>query len=248
MAATGGHGGRFIERAGPMRLRSAVLPVAVICAAAVAVPSPALAGTEQCTLVMPTKVVINAKIVESALRLGNNCTANSADRASWDLVHSTGKIADLDFLPEDFAAGVTYGYMEWYDVDAMGRYTSRAAGAATAADASLSQNSPVTVIKYHSRLVTKTTRNSTGGLTWAVTAQQWSGRSHAYVGRPKVTVGLFHQASGSTTWKYVKSVTTTSTGKATVTMGAPKTGLYRLVVAQTPTVWASYSTPVKGRI
>lgn len=231
-----------------MRLRSVVLPVAVACAAVLAVPSSVSAGTEQCSLVTPTKVVIDDEIVESTMRLGANCNANGADTVRWDLVNGQGKIADIDFLPEDFAAGITGGTFEWYDDDVMGRYTARAAGAKTAEGAGLTQNSPVTLVKYASRLRTATTRTSTGGLSWAVTAQQWSGRSSAYVGRPKITVGLFHRASTSSPWTYVKSVTTTSTGRATVTMGAPKSGHYRLLVAETPTVWASWSSPVKGRI
>ena len=45
----------------------------------------------------------------------------------------------------------------------------------------------------------------------------------------------------------MKSVTTSSTGRAPVTLGSPKAGNYRLMVAETPTVWASYSTAVRGR-
>jgi hypothetical protein len=91
------------------------------------------------------------------------------------------------------------------------------------------------------------TRTSTG-LSWAATATQWSGRSHKNVARPGVTVGLFHQTSSSAAWTYVKSAKTSSTGKATVSLGTAKTGNYRLMVAETPTVWASYSSPIKGRI
>jgi hypothetical protein len=96
--------------------------------------------------------------------------------------------------------------------------------------------------------VSKAARSSKGALTWTVTAQQWSGRTSSYVGRSKVNLGLFHQKNASSPWTYVKSVTTTSTGKATMTMATPKTGNYRLMVGETPTVWASYSTTIKGRV
>lgn len=230
-----------------MRLRPVVLPVAVACAAAVAVPSQAQAGTEQCSLVMPTKVVVDAEIVTSSLRLATNCTHNAADTASWDLRNSAGSIASIAFYPEDFADGLTYGYMEWYDTDAMGRYVSQPAGAAQAGGAALTQNSPATLVKYASKLATKVTRTKTG-LSWAVTASQWSGRINAWNTRARVKVGLFHRATGSTTWKYVKAVTTTSKGKATVALKSPKAGYYRLVVGETPTVWASYSTSIRGRV
>ena len=229
-----------------MRRRSVILSAAIASGVALTIPSSASAGTEQCTLIMPTKVVINAQVVHSPVRFGTNCAANAADEAWWDLNHSSGNVDSIVFFADEFAAGSSS--TEWFDFDPMGRYVIQGAGAFKADASELTQNSPVTVIKYASRLVTKTTRSSTGGLTWAVTAQQWSGRSHAYVGRPKVNVGLFYRASGSTTWTYVKSVTTTSTGKATVTMSTPKAGYYRLMVAETPTVWKSYTTPVKGRI
>ncbi len=229
-----------------MRRRSVILSAAIASGVAMTIPSSASAGTEQCTVIMPTKVVINAQVVDSPVRFGSNCATNQAVEAWWDLNHSTGNVDSIVFFDDEFAAGSSS--TEWFDLDPMGRYVIQGSGAYKADASELTQNSPVTVIKYHSRFAGGVTRSSTGGLTWSVTAQQWSGRSHAYVGRPKVNVGLFYQATRSTTWTYVKSVTTSSTGKATVTMSAPKSGTYRLKVAETPTVWASYTNAVKGRI
>jgi hypothetical protein len=231
-----------------MRLRSVVLPVVVACAAAVAVPTPAAAAPSQCSLVMPTKVVIDDDTVPTDIRLSSNCFTNGADHAYWDLLHpGSGWGGPLDFESADFASGDPDYYIEWYDDDPMGNWYLEPVEAAQADGDPLTQNSAVTKVKYASRLTTKVTRTSTR-LTWAVTATQWSGRTHGWNTRAKVTVSLFHQATGSTTWRYVKSVTTTSTGKATMVMNSPKAGNYRLVVGETPTVWASYSSPIRGRI
>lgn len=230
-----------------MRRRPLVLSLALACAAALAAPLPAAAGTERCTLVLPTKVVVDAPIVQSSLRLGEDCAAGDADSAGWQLRHGRGALLDLDFTAYDLDRGVTAGTLEWWDDDPMGRYTARPTGARTSGDAALAQNSPATLVKYASRLLTRTSRSSRGSLTWSVTAQQWSGRAHRYVGRPKVRVGLFHRAPGSATWRYVRAGTTTSTGRVTIGLAAPKAGHYRLVVAETPTIWASSSTPVAGR-
>jgi hypothetical protein len=236
-----------LESRSSVRLRPLVLATLVAYATAVAIPSPALAATTQCSLVMPTKVVLDAKTVTSTVRLGSNCSRNDADHAYWDLVHSTGKIAELDWLPEDFADGVNAASFEWYDADPKGRYTSRAVEAETTEGARLTQNSPVTLVKYASRLSTSVTRTSTR-LTWSVRATQWSGAKHAYVPRAGVNVGVFHRATPDSDWRYVKSVTTSSTGRATVNSGILKPGLYRLKVAETPTVWAAYSPGSPGRI
>ena len=45
-----------------------------------------------------------------------------------------------------------------------------------------------------------------------------------------------------------RSYLTSDTGKVSFTVNSPKAGNYRLVIAETPTVWASYSSTVKGRI
>jgi hypothetical protein len=227
-----------------MRFRRIVLPVVIAAAAAVVLPASAEAAA-QCSLVTPTKVVVDSKTEEMDFNLSASCQTNGADHAYWDLEHgSLG--GPLDFEAADIAQ--RYFYIEWYDTDAMGNWYLRPTGAATAGGTSLTQNSATIKVKYGSRFLSKVTRSSTGALTWAVTAQQWSGRAHAWVGRSKVNVGLFYLPTGSTTWKYVKSVTATSTGKATVTLGAPKSGSYRLMVAETATVWKSYTSAVKGKI
>lgn len=230
-----------------MRTLPVLLPVALAAAGVLVAPSSVAASTEQCTLVVPSKVVVKAAVTQSTVAFGANCAAHGTDVAGWDLVHGAGYVDTVVFVAEEFAAGSAP--TQWFDDDPMGRYVLEGAGAYLAdGTTTVTQNSPTTTLKYHSRFTGTTKRSSTGALTWSVTAQQWSGRSSAYVGRPKVNVGLFHQAPGSTTWKYVKSATTTSTGKATVSLSAPKSGNYRLKVAETPTVWASYTSAVRGRV
>jgi hypothetical protein len=228
-----------------MRLRSIALPVAIACATAVALPSPAQSASSQCSVVMPTKVAIGAATVTTPIRVASNCAANDVDMAHWGLEHSSGR----GYTPLDFVVSVgdTSQRLQWFDDDPMGTWTTAPEAARTAADDMLTQNRATTRIKYASRLATRVTRTSKG-LSWAVTATQWSGRSHAYVGRPRVSVGLFHKATGSTTWKYVKAVRTSTTGRAKVSLGALKPGSYRLSVAETPTVWAAYSSSVRGKI
>jgi len=228
-----------------MRFRSVVLPAVIALGAVVLAPAPAQAAA-QCALVMPTKVVVNQPTEEMDFNLSASCGTNGATQASWDLVHSTGAGGPLDFTAEHIEQ--RYFYIEWYDdEDPKGNWYLKPNGAARADGTSLTQNSAVVKVKFASKLTAKVTRTSTG-LIWAASATQWSGRSHAYVARPRVTVGLFHQARTGAAWTYVKSVTTTSTGKATVSLGTAKTGNYRLVVVETPTVWAAYSTTVKRRI
>jgi hypothetical protein len=228
-----------------MRFRSVVLPAVVAAAAVVVTPAPAGAAV-QCGLIVPTKVVINAETVEMPMTLTSGCYANAADHAYWDYDHSSGAWFAVDFEPEDLD-GTTDWALPWYDDDPMGRWALNPTEAKTGDGTDLTQNSAVTQVKYASKIATTVTRTSTK-LTWAATATQWSGRAHKNVARPGVTLGLFHQTSSTAAWTYVKSATTSSTGKATISLSYPKSGNYRLKVAETATVWAAYSSTTKGRI
>jgi hypothetical protein len=232
-----------------MRVRSIVLPVALAVAAAVAVPAQANAGTEQCTLILPTKVVVDGRFESVPVRFGANCDTNGAAAAFWEVGHSSGDYWDAYFDEDSYTAKLTRG-----DGDALGRYTGYGVGAFTASAwasqdpvPDVTQNTPVMTIKYGSKLTTAIKRTARG-LSWSVAATQWSTRANKYVPRPKVRVGVFHQKNSSSPWTYVKSMTTSGTGRATVAVGTTKTGNYRLKVAETPTVWASYSSAVRGRI
>ena len=228
-----------------MRFRSVVLPAAVALAAVAAVPSSASAAA-QCGLIVPTKVVINAEEVAMPMTLTSGCDTNAADHAYWDYDHSSGAWFAVDFEAADIAQD-PYWSLPWYDDDPMGTWTLNPNEAKTGDGTDLTQNSAVTQVKYASKIAATVTRTSTK-LTWAATATQWSGRAHANVGRPGVTLGLFHQTSSTAAWTYVKSATTSSTGKATISLTSPKSGNYRLKVAETPTVWAAYSSTIKGRV
>jgi hypothetical protein len=197
-----------------------------------------------CSLVLPSKIVVDAKSVDMDFRIASNCTTNGADHAYWDLRHTdTGSGWAFRFESADLVH--PNWYVTWPDTAPMGTWSLKPVEAERADGIPLPQNSAVIQAKFGSRLSTTVTRTSTA-LSWAVTATQWSPTKHAWNVRPRVSVGLFHLPTGSTTWKYVKSVTTSSTGKATVTLGSPKSGSYRLTGAETATVWASYSTPVRG--
>ena len=229
-----------------MRFRSIVLPTAVALAAVVAVPSSANAAV-QCGLLTPTKVVVDTADEARPVYVTTGCRSNAADHAHWDYVHRTGEVA-VNFtaaqidglgLPQPM---VTYGDQH------IGRWVLTPRGAEQADGTPLTQNSAVTYVKYASRFDTRVARTSTR-LIMNATALQYSARDGGgFVVRPDKTVGLFHRASPGAAWKYVTAATTSSSGEVTFRVASPKSGDYRLVVAETATVWASYSYTVPGRV
>ncbi|MGY2128474.1 hypothetical protein [Blastococcus sp. SYSU DS0617] len=231
-----------------MRLRSLVLPAVLAVGAAVVAPTPAHAAA-QCGLIVPSKVVVDAEEVEADMRLTLGCYRNEASYAYWDYRHkSSGTSAAVQFTPEELAEGEDVVFVgTWPDDAPMGRWQLKATGAARADLTRLVQNDAYTTVKYGSKLATSVSRTRTK-LTWVATATQWSGRSHKDVARAGVRVGVFHQPTSRSAWTFVKSVRTSRAGTATVSVASPKAGNYRLVVAETPTVWAAYSRTIKGRL
>lgn len=228
-----------------MRVRSVVLPAVLAMAAAVLAPTSAQAATK-CAMAMPTKVVIDAPRVWTPVTLTSGCRApEQAEHAYWDLEHNSSDYGFLIDLELDDLKD-SRGSLPWDDTDPVGRYTLHPYEAVGVNGTVLDQNTAVTTVKYGSRLVATPARKGST-LSWSVTATHWSPRQHFFVARPKASVGLFHKAPGSKTWKYVKSVTTTNAGHARVAVSSPKAGTYRLKIAETPTVWAAYSKPVQGR-
>jgi hypothetical protein len=230
-----------------MRLRSFVLPVAVAVATAVAVPAPAQAAASQCALIMPTKVVINAAEVDTDMTLTTGCYTNEADHASWDYTHTGAGYGGLiSFTAAEIAQTPNWS-ITWDDFQPMGNYYLTPDECKTADGTDLTQNSAVTKVKYGSQFSAMGIRRETAKLTLYSTVTQWSGKSHKTVGRPGVPVALQFKATGSSTWSYVKATTASSTGKVTMAIASPKSGSYRLMVAETNTVWAAYSSAVAGR-
>ena len=147
----------------------------------------------------------------------------------------------------DVVSGSPYYYYPFDDIEDVGPYSLTPEGAETADGTSLTRNSGTMLVKYGSRLSAPVIRTS-NGLTWAATATQWSNHGHVWAARPGVRVGLFHQASSTAAWTYVKSARTSGTGKVTIGPTSPKAGNYRLVVGETQIVWAAYSRSIAGRV
>jgi hypothetical protein len=229
------------------RLRALAVLATTALAVTVALPGSAASATVPgCHLSGPTKVVVDSPSEEVTWGFGPDCmevTNGGGATATWELfdpsdtlVHTIGVEIPDPLAYEDSLA--------FADTDPMGQYVIRPTGI----DPSwLTQNYMGLEVRYASALTATVTRTSST-LTWHATATQWSGRSHATVVRPDVRVGLFHQVTSRSAWQFVKSVRTSSTGRATLSLSRPESGNYRLVIGETKTVWAAYSRTIAGRV
>lgn len=230
----------------PLRLRaralaSSVAAAAVAAAAVVAlVPSggtASAAGT--CSVVAPTKVVLDRPAVDVAYRLAGDCAVAGVTYAAWDVVHpADGPVGALTF---EGGATDTWQLEDWMGP---GRYTVRPWSAVDVDSVLVVQNPAVTTVKLGSRLTATTTRTS-GRLTFSASAKVWSPAAGDWSTRPAVNVSVMHRAPGSDTWTWVKAAPTSSAGRVTLSV-VPKDGAYRLMVKETGTSWAGYSSAVAG--
>jgi hypothetical protein len=164
--------------------------------------------------------------------------------ATWDLTDPSGnpvRTIGLE-IPDPLAYKHSWTFD---DTVVKGRYTTTPTGIAPSW---LTQNDPSLTVKYGSRISGLGIRRGTDTLTLMAHVTQWSGKAHAYVGRTNTPVALQYKPRGSTTWTYVKAATTSSAAKVTISVASPKWGSYRLKVGETNTVWAAYSSTIKGRI
>jgi hypothetical protein len=222
-----------------MRLRSFVAVVGVAAAAVVVPASGTASAVGTCSVVAPTKVVLDRELVRVPYRLAGDCAVAGTVYASWDVLHPADGVAGG--LTFDGTATDTWDLHDW---QGPARYTVRPWSALDVSAAVIPQNSATTTVKLGSRLTATVTR-SADRLAFAASARTWSPTVGDWSRRPGVNVSLMHLATGSSTWSWVKAATTSGAGRVTLSV-APKAGHYRLMVKETDTVWASWSTVVRG--
>jgi hypothetical protein len=219
-----------------MRLRSILITATAVAATVVPVGGSASAvGT--CSVVAPSKVVLDRATVWVPYRLADDCGLAGAVYASWDVVHPADGVAGG--LTFDGTPSATWTLHDW---QGPARYSVRPWSAVDVDTALLAQNTAATTVKLGSRL-SATTARSTGRLTWSASASVWSPTIGDWYRRPGVAVSVMHLPTGASTWTWVKAATTSSTGRVTLSV-VPRPGQYRLMVKETATTWASYSAAV----
>jgi hypothetical protein len=219
-----------------VRLRRVV--AGTLAALSALVPLDGAAAAGQCSIVTPTKVVIDEPYLEVPLRLATNCAAAGREYAEWSVVHPSKGMTDIlafdSFTVENWDL---YGWPAHYAV--------QPTLAGDFNDVALTQNTAHISAKLGSRLTATSTR-SNGRLTFSASARTYSPTFADWYKRAGANVSLMHRAPGSSTWTWVTFATTDSSGRVSLSV-VPAYGFYRLMIKETATVWASYSPEVRGK-
>lgn len=226
-----------------MRLKSLALGALGAAGLVLSSGGVAAAAPVECSITAPSKVTIDQPYREHTVRFSSGCQAPGVEFAGWEFMHPTKGSQDVAI----YMGNLTEPW-DLYDMVAPGVLTLRPIGVYDADFNPVpdsAQNTTTTTVKLGAR-VTATAKRADGILTLSTTAKVYSPKISAWAARPKTRVSLMHKAPGSTAWKYVKSGTSTNSGKVSLSV-VPKAGMYRLAVGETPSVWAASSAAVRGK-
>lgn len=213
---------------------AAVLPLSASAARPNPTPLPfapkagaAVAGT--CTLSAPSRVAISRPYLGLPIKATGACTTKPGGGA-WELVHPSrggGEIAIFD--------GVATDTWDLYSDDSIGQQTWRPLGSSDPAGNELTQNAPVSTVKLAAGAWISSSR--TGDVvTLKGTSLLYSVSNNNFFKRSAGGVFQFRER-GTTQWKTLKSVWTTSKGEVTMAYRYSKTRDYRFALYSTSISW-----------
>lgn len=223
-----------------MRQKSSAVAAATAALLGLASSTSGAAAAGSCSIVAPTKVVMDQSYEPVPLRLASNCLSSGTAYASWDIYHPSEGFTGIAIFDGNFT-----DTWDLYDWDGAARYQVRPSAAYDDNFDDVTQNTAYITVKLGARL-TATTSRSNGQLRFNAYARTYSPNASDWYKRAGAKVSLFYKAPGSSTWSWVKSANTDSAGRVGISV-APKYGSYRLMIPETDRVWASYSATVRGK-
>ncbi len=195
---------RLIRTMRTMRMLGAAL-AAVLVGGLTTTPAQAAAP---CDLAAPYRVVIGQPYKEFKLYASSICSQNGGS-SGWDLIHpSQGSQGGAYFI------GTSQESWDVYDFHTIGLHTWRPSGAFDSGGDPLTQNT----VQSDIRLATAawiTSKRTSDVVTLTGTSLLYSTGSDSYFKRSAKGAFQFKER-GTTTWKGLKAVTTSSAGVATM--------------------------------
>ncbi|MEP7370152.1 MAG: hypothetical protein ABI662_10870 [Dermatophilaceae bacterium] len=208
----------------------ASLAAALMIAAGIGVSSPVASAAGACTLSVPNRIVIGHPYMAVTLRASGPC-ATSGGYGSWVLYHPTQggqAIAIFDGAPTDI-----WNVYSW-DVK-FGRQNWRPSWAWDGGYNDLAQNSPDVDVRLATAAWISSSRYGST-VTLKGTSLVYSTGNDSYFKR-SAGAGFQYRERGSTTWRTLKSMWTSSAGTTTMSYRSTARRDYRFVLYTTPISW-----------
>ncbi|TWD84355.1 hypothetical protein FB561_5542 [Kribbella amoyensis] len=212
-----------------MLRRVAILLLAAAgCLTVAPLPAAQAQTTGTCVLHAPTRVAIGRPYIGLRLTMSGPCTAGGW--AAWDLYHPSRGLQDTAFFDN-----TSSDMWDVYDFHTIGQHTWRPSGAYDGAFNSQSQNTVVSDVRLAAGAWIASSRKA-DVVTLTGTSLLYSPTSQSYFKRS--AAGVFqYRERGTTTWKNLKSVRTSSAGTVSMSYRYSKTRDYRFALYSTPISW-----------
>ncbi len=215
------------------------LPLALLIAVAStlllsATPAQAIPGG--CSVVVPSKLTVNAPYKRFTAHLASDCAASGKDYASWDVEHAY-------YGPDDifiFDTGQSSAVWTFYDWGHLGKYYVRPSAAYDVDDNDLPQNTATTTVRLGSRLSLTTARQ--GKLvTLRSTASRYTPSAERFRPWTSTPVRLYYRANTAAAWRYFRTVRTNKSGQIATRFNQTRVRYYQARTADTSNTWGRAS-------
>jgi len=224
------------------RVKSGVVAVGLAVAGVLATSGQPATAAGTCSLYVPSRVSISQPYRGITVPLGPNCAASGVTWADWDGYHPTQGLEEV--LLFDHVSSVVWDLYDWKPI---GRWQWRPSGAYDSGyndvyqygpyytDVRLGSYGRVTATRYGSKVNVKT-----------AAARYWQGGSK-FIGWSGARGQIQWRTPGTTTWRGLKEVYSTSGGNYSYTYTTTAVRDYRVVLydATANTIWGSTSPTVR---
>lgn len=168
-------------------------------------------------------------------RLASNCSAAHVQYASWD-VKNLSRGTYVNSLAYD---GTTKDFWTYFDGQPLGSYVVKPVTSYNAAADDILQNAPRTVVRLDSRFSFSATRSGQY-VTLTASLRKYSRSANTFGPWGKHALALSYRTCSSCPWTHFRTVTTSTSGKASYRLKAASVREYRVTSGGTTSIWAPY--------
>ncbi|TCO49224.1 hypothetical protein EV646_103202 [Kribbella antiqua] len=222
-----------------MRLLS-FLAAAGVFAGSLVASAPAADAAGTCSLYVQSRISIGTPYKEITVKQGPNCAAAGVTDAAWTAIHPTKGWQAVAY----FENSARTDYIDVYSDAPLGRWTWRPDYAWDASYTDVYQYTPVTDVRLASYGRVYPTRSGSKVNIKTAAMRYWAGGDR-FIGWSGARGQIQYRTPGTTTWKGLKDVYSTSTGTYSYTYNTTAVREYRVVLYAVSTIWESTSPIVK---
>lgn len=197
------------------------------------------AAADECSIIVPSRLVVDAPSERVTGRLDSDCAQAGEDWASWG-------IWQADYVPKNaffFDTGRTTDVWRFHSWDYLGRYHVDGGIAYDDRATRLTQNEATVFVRLRSR-VSLTARRSGRYLRLRAAVTRYRPGPARFGGWPHRSVTVTYRRCAGCAWHHLRTRRTGPRGRAVVRVYAPRVKDLRAGVGSSASTWGSVSAAI----